>query len=186
MGVAFGPSIGGLVEHLSGNPYIILYIALGLHTINALAQWFIIPESLLPAQMDAARRARGKARKGHWFSRLFSFLSPLTVLAPLPRKGGVNPQKALEKDWSLTWLALSLAPESLVFGGSQFWFQYAAGKFNWTAEMVSVSLNEMERFLKSLSPGWILYKLPWIHTSRRPSNFAAWLAELYFVLHSRN
>ena len=77
---------------------------------------------------------------------MFNFLSPLTVLAPSPQKSGVNPQKALEKDWSLTWLALSLVPESLVLGGAQYWFQYAAGKFNWTAEMVSMSLNEVERF----------------------------------------
>ena len=184
--MALGPSLGGLLEHLSGNPYIILYVALGLHTINAISQWFIIPESLLPAQMDAARRARRKARKGHWFRRMFSFLSPLTVLAPLPQKGGVNPQKALQKDWSLTWLALSLAPESLVFGGMQYWFQYAAGKFDWTAEMVGMPLKRNGPILKSRSPGWILYKLHWIHPSILSSNWAAWLVEIDLLLHSRS
>jgi hypothetical protein len=132
--VALGPSLGGLAEHLSGNPYLIFYLALGLHAINAFFQWFIIPESLLPAQMDAARRAT-------WSSRMFSFLGPLAVLAPLPQKGGVNPQKALKKDWSLTWLALSLAPESLVIGSMQYWFQYLIGKFNWSAEMVGTPLK---------------------------------------------
>ena len=140
IGVAFGPSLGGLAQRLSGNPYMIFYVALGLHVVNALFQWFIIPESLLPAQMDAARRARGEGSKGLWFSRMFSFLGPLTVLAPLPLKGGVNPQKALKKDWSLTWLALSSAPESLVIGSMQYWFQYVAGRFNWTAEMVGLLL----------------------------------------------
>jgi hypothetical protein len=143
--VALGPSLGGIAEHLSGDPYIIFYLALGLHTINALFQWFIIPESLLPAQMDAARRGARRARgrgKGHWPGRLFSFLSPLSVLAPLSTKGGINPQEALKKDWSLTWLALSLAPESLLIGGMQFWLQYAAGKFNWSAEMVGMVLNQ--------------------------------------------
>ena len=129
--MALGPSLGGLVEHLSGNPYIIFYIALGLHAINALFQWFIVPESLLPAQMDAARRAR-EAAKGNWFRLMFSFLSPLTVLAPLS-------QTSLKKDWSLTWLALSLAPQSLAIGSMHYWFQYTAGKFNWTAEMVGIS-----------------------------------------------
>jgi len=141
IGVALGPSLGGIAEHLSGNPYIIFYLALGLHTINALFQWFVIPESLLPAQMDAARRARGGRGKSHWFGRIFSFLGPLSVLAPLPTKGGVNPQEALKKDWSLTWLALSLAPESLLIGGMQYWLQYAAGKFNWSAEMVGYYIS---------------------------------------------
>jgi hypothetical protein len=139
--VALGPSLGGIAERLSGNPYIIFYLALGLHAINALFQWFVIPESLLPAQMDAARHARGGRRKGHWFGRIFSFLGPLSVLAPLPTKGGVNPQGALKKDWSLTWLALSLAPESLLIGGMQYWLQYAAGEFYWSAEMVGMPLN---------------------------------------------
>jgi hypothetical protein len=136
--VALGPSLGGIAERLSGNPYIIFYFALGLHAINALFQWFVIPESLLPAQMDAARRARDGRGGGHWFSRIFSFLGPLSVLAPLPPKGGVNPQKAFQKDWSLTWLALSLAPESLLVGGMQYWLQYAIGKFYWSAEMVGI------------------------------------------------
>lgn len=139
--MALGPSLGGLAEHLSGNPYLVFYLALGLHAINAFFQWFIIPESLLPVQMDAARRARGEGNKGHWFSRMFSFLGPLAVLAPLPQKGGASPRRALKRDWSLTWLALSLAPESLVLGSMQYWFQYVIGTFNWSAEMVGMPLD---------------------------------------------
>ena len=180
--MALGPSLGGLAEHITGNTYIIFYLALCLHAINALSQWFIIPESLLPAQIDAARRARRNRRKGHWFSRMFGFLSPLTLLAPLPQKRGDNSQKAPEKDWSLTWLALSLAPESLVLGGMQYWYQYAVGKFNWTAEMVGMPLKQNMPILKSHSPAWILYKFHWIHPSTRPSSCATWLAELNLVL----
>lgn len=172
--MALGPSLGGITEHLSGNPYIIFYVALGLHTINALFQWFVIPESLLPAQMDAARHARGGGRKGHWFGRIFSFLSPLSVLAPLPTKGSVNPQEVLKKDWSLTWLALSLAPESLLIGGVQYWLQYAAGKFHWNAEMVSMPLNITAPVLKSRLPGWILYKRHWIHSGTLFGDWVAW------------
>ncbi|KAI0291157.1 major facilitator superfamily domain-containing protein [Russula brevipes] len=140
IGVAFGPTLGGLVGHLLGNPYFVFYLALGMHAINVLFSWFVIPESLLPAQMDAARRARG-GRKGRWFSWVFNFLAPLAVLAPLPQKGSVSPQRALKKDWSLTWLALSFAPESLVFGSVQYWLQYAAGKFNWTGEIVGYYIS---------------------------------------------
>jgi len=140
IGVAFGPTLGGLVGHLLGNPYFVFYLALGMHAINVLFSWFVIPESLLPAQMDVARRARG-GRKGRWFSWSFNFLAPLAVLAPLPQKGSVSPQRALKKDWSLTWLALSFAPESLVFSSVQYWLQYAAGKFDWTGEIVGYYIS---------------------------------------------
>ena len=140
--MAFGPSLGGLAEHISGNPYVIFYVALGLHVINALFTWFIIPESLLPAQMDAARRARGGGTKRDWFGGMFSFLAPLKVLAPLPQMESVSPQKTLKRDWSLTWVALSYVPESLLLGGAQYWLQYAAAEFNWTAEIVRRALRE--------------------------------------------
>jgi hypothetical protein len=148
-GVAFGPSLGGIAERVSGNPFIIFYLALGLHFIHALFLWFVIPESLLPAQMDAARRRA--ERKRHWYNnRFLSFLTPLAVLAPVARKEGVTPQQALTKDWSLTWLALSYAPDSLVLGSMPYWFQYAAGKFNWTAEFVGVTQGTQSTDSKSL------------------------------------
>jgi len=115
---------------------VVFYLSLGLHVVNALFTWFIIPESLLPAQMDAARRTRV-------FSRMFSFLSPLAVLAPLQQEVGVSPQKALKKDWSLSWLALSFAPESLVIGSMAYLLQYAVGKFNWTAEITGYYISLM-------------------------------------------
>jgi hypothetical protein len=139
-GAALGPSLSGLVEHLSGKPYVVFYIALGSHAIIACFFWFIIPESLLPAQMDAARRAKRASNQGHLSSWVSNFFAPLTVFAPVTQKDGVTPQKFLKKDWSLTWLALSFAPDSLVAGGIQYWFQYAAGKYNWTGEMVRLPL----------------------------------------------
>ncbi|KAH8997654.1 major facilitator superfamily domain-containing protein, partial [Lactarius hatsudake] len=140
-GVALGPSLGGLTERLSGKPYFVFYIALGSHVITACFLWLIIPESLLPAQMDSARRAHRASNQGRFPSWVFGFFAPLTVFAPVARKDGVTPQKFLKKDWSLTWLALSYAPDSLVFGGIQYWFQYAAGKFNWTGEMIGYYIS---------------------------------------------
>ncbi len=173
IGVGFGPSLGALFEHLFDNPYVVFYLALGLHVVNALFTWFIIPESLLPAQMDAARRTRGRGGEVHWFSRMFSFLSPLAVFAPLQQKGGVSPQKALKKDWSLLWLALSFAPESLVIGSMAYLLQYAVGKFNWTAEIVGVQLRQ-SRSLLSPSPDWILHKPHGNHPCSFPGDRAAW------------
>ena len=136
-GLALGPTIGGLTEHLSGKPYVVFYIALGSHAIIAFLYWFIAPESLLPAQMDAARRAKRASNKGYFSSWLSGFFAPLTVFAPVTQqKDGVTPQKSIKKDWSLTWLAFSFAPESLVLGGGLYSLQYAVGKYNWTGEMV--------------------------------------------------
>jgi hypothetical protein len=142
IGVAFGPTLGSLAERLYGNPYVVFYLALGLHAVNALFTWFIVPESLLPAQMDAARRTR-RGSGANWFSRMFSFLSPLAVFAPFPRKGDAPPQEDPQKDWSLTWLALSFAPESLILGGLQYTLQYAIGKFNWSTEIVRMLLKQL-------------------------------------------
>ncbi|KAH9060380.1 MFS general substrate transporter [Lactarius deliciosus] len=140
-GMALGPSLGGLAERLSGNPYVVFYIALGSHAIAACFFWLVVPESLLPAQMDAARRAHRASNQGYIPSWVFGFFAPLTVFAPVARKDGVTPQKFLKKDWSLTWLALSYAPDTLVVGGMQYWFQYAAGKFNWTGEMIGYYIS---------------------------------------------
>ncbi|KAH9037056.1 MFS general substrate transporter [Lactarius pseudohatsudake] len=140
-GAALGPSLGGLAVRLSGNPYVVFYIALGSHAIAACFFWLVVPESLLPAQMDAARRAHRASNQGYIPSWVFGFFAPLTVFAPVARKDGVTPQKFLKKDWSLTWLALSYAPDSLVVGGIQYWFQYAAGKFNWTGEMIGYYIS---------------------------------------------
>ena len=147
-GLALGPTIGGLTEHLSGKPYVVFYIALGSHAIIAFLFWFITPESLLPAQMDAARRAKRASNNGHFSSWLSGFFAPLTVFAPVTQqKDGVTPQKSLKRDWSLTWLAFSIAPESLVFGGIQFSLVYAVGKYNWTGEMVRVPPSASDRFM---------------------------------------
>ena len=87
--------------------------------------------------MDAARRAKRASNKGYFSSWLSDFFAPLTVFAPVTQqKDGVTPQKSLKKDWSLTWLAFSFAPESIVLGGIQYSLLYAVGKFKWTGEMV--------------------------------------------------
>lgn len=86
--------------------------------------------------MDAARRAQRVSNQGYFLRWVFGFFAPLTVFAPVAQKDGLTPQKLLKKDWSLTWLALSYAPDSLVLGGMQYWLQYAAGRFNFTGEMV--------------------------------------------------
>jgi hypothetical protein len=135
-GAALGPTIGGLTEHLSGKPYVVFYIALASHVIIACFFWFITPESLLPVQMDAARRVKRTSNEGYFSSWVSGFFVPLTVFAPVTHKDGVTPQKSLKKDWSLTWLAFSFAPDSLVMGGIQYSLQYATGKYNWTGEMV--------------------------------------------------
>jgi hypothetical protein len=143
--MALGPSLGGLAGRLYGNPHIVFYLAFGSHILNALFFWLVIPESLLPAQMDATRRKSRTGSRGHWFKRVFSFLTPLAVLAPVAQKESITPQRVSKKDWSLTWLALSYALDSLLVGAMQYWLQYAAGRFNWTGESVGAPRQPIYR-----------------------------------------
>ncbi|KAI0260813.1 major facilitator superfamily domain-containing protein [Gloeopeniophorella convolvens] len=175
-GMAFGPSLGGIAERLSGSPYIIFYLALGSHCINAFFTWFVIPESLLPAQMEAARRAK-RAESSRWYGKIFGFITPLAVFAPTaPEGGGATPQKAIKRDWSLTWMAFSYFPDSLILGGMQYWFQYASGKFGWTGEIVGyyISMIGITRalFLAVGLPAILSFfapKTPPIHLPTEPS-----------------
>jgi hypothetical protein len=109
--------------------------------------------------MDAARRVKRASNEGYFSSWASGFFAPLTVFAPVAHKGGVTPQKSLKKDWSLTWLAFSFAPDSLVMGGIQYSLQYAAGKYNWTGEMVRLSpLASSLPILSYAFADWILHK----------------------------
>ncbi|CDO72941.1 hypothetical protein BN946_scf185002.g126 [Trametes cinnabarina] len=54
-GMAIGPTLGGLAIRLSRTFISVFYIAAGLHLVYAFLIWFVIPESLSPAEMHAAR-----------------------------------------------------------------------------------------------------------------------------------
>jgi MFS family permease len=119
IGFAVGPTFGSFVIHATGSTISIFYVAACFHFVYALVMWFVLPESV------SAARQRYSAAKYHselnlaqqdreastskvlvHVTRLFAFLSPLSIFSPrIPVHGG-NPLKSRKKNWNLTLLAL--------------------------------------------------------------------------------
>ncbi|KAI0062299.1 hypothetical protein BV25DRAFT_1885581 [Artomyces pyxidatus] len=143
VGLAVGPTAASFTIHLTGKPMIIFYVAVVTHFTFALLTWFVVPESVLPTQMKvsrathATRAAITRQTRGAlaWAKSIFSFLSPLSVFAPMPVEKGTSPQKVGRMDWSLTFLALAYGPDTLLLGAAQYIFQFASASYGWNSEM---------------------------------------------------
>lgn len=140
-GAALGPTIGGLLIHATGNILSVFYMSTISHCFYALMVWCIIPESLTNAQRNRSRlqHARDKAliiEQGKvkvWMSRIFGFLTPLSVIMPLSVPSG-NPLKSKRTDWNLTLLAASYGLVVSLIGVVTYKLQYAELVFGWTPE----------------------------------------------------
>ena len=117
-GIAFGPTVGGIVVRHTGSSLSVFYMNTVFHIIFAFFLVFVIPESLTESQKRDSRRqyeeslAKGKqealdAPVLYRIKSIFNFLSPLSVLMPAVETSSSNPLKAGKKDWSLTILAAS-------------------------------------------------------------------------------
>lgn len=112
IGMAIGPAFGGLLIRQSGDLLAVFYYAFSNHFAFACMVWFVIPDSLAPAQLARAKAAynKGKAHAtrgiGGLFAHLVSFLTPLKLFVPITVATGDNPLKR-RKDWNLTFIAAS-------------------------------------------------------------------------------
>ena len=98
----------------------VFYISTAIHVIYSLLVWFVIPESLSPADLRAAQ-ARHKLdveeyRAAHahggplvFLKRMFAFLQPLALFLPVDLNKGGNPAKGKRMDWNLTLLIIAYA-----------------------------------------------------------------------------
>jgi len=151
-GIAFGPTLGGLIVKHTGNLLTVFYIACAVHILWAMMLWFIIPESVTRAQMVESRRgytvqleqAKRDAPGRPFMSRfkiLFSFLSPLALLFFAPSSMNGKQSKVQRGAWSLRFVALSYGCTVLLFGGYSYKFQYTSYKFQWTSEEIGYWLS---------------------------------------------
>ncbi|KAH8106787.1 MFS general substrate transporter [Cristinia sonorae] len=152
-GFAFGPTVGGLVVRFTGTPLSVFYIAMGVHTLYALMVWFVIPESLTRAQRNESRRQYHESiEKGrreaidspilYRFKRIFSFLSPLSVLwATVEDSNPLKPQKSQRGNWGLLLMALSSGCSLLLMGSYSYKFQYTSAVFGWSSEEIGYWLS---------------------------------------------
>jgi hypothetical protein len=121
VGVAIGPTIGGLLIRLTGSVLSVFYLETCVHAIYCFANWFIIPESLTSAQMAAARKkheAMLAARKeetapmsmlaaaAFHVKRVLWFFTPLAIFLPIVKQSS-NPLKRAKRDWNLTLVVLA-------------------------------------------------------------------------------
>jgi MFS family permease len=119
VGIAVGPTIGGLLISKTGDLLSVYYLAASIHLLYLVSVLFIVPESLSKEEMASNReahaenikRGREKERRrgsGFWYScwaatrRAFFFLKPLTVFLPKERAG-----KQKGRNWNLTFLMIS-------------------------------------------------------------------------------
>lgn len=76
-----------------------------------------------------------------------SFISPLAEFlptdVPVARSAGMPNQPLTRKDWSLTFLALSLFVHTLASGLFQLKYLYAEHVYEWAAEQLSYYISFM-------------------------------------------
>ncbi|THH14854.1 hypothetical protein EW146_g5538 [Bondarzewia mesenterica] len=143
-GAALGPSLGSLLIWWSNNIMSVFYMSTSVHCLYAIFTWFVIPESLLPVQMTFSRRkhaeeAEIRRRRTGLLSRLrrlFSFLSPLSMLAPPLVEQAVSPRKTGSRDWNLTLVTMAYGSLISLMGSTQYIMQYASAKYRWSTVML--------------------------------------------------
>jgi MFS family permease len=119
VGIAIGPTIGGLLISKTGDLLIVYYLAASLHFFYLVSVLLIVPESLSKDEMVNNRAAHAEKSKreleeeqrggnGFWYwcrmgiKRAFFFLKPLTVFLPRKRAGTLN-----GRNWNLTYLMIA-------------------------------------------------------------------------------
>lgn len=171
VGIAIGPTIGGLLISKTGDLLSVYYLAASIHFLYLVSMLFIVPESLSKEEMANNREAHAEEVKremekyrmrgsGFWYSfwvttrRAFFFLKPLTVFLPKQRTGR---QKG--KNWNLTFLMISYSFVAMILvrasapirrtslkpncvqGSYQTKFQYASYTFGWTSQQLGYWLS---------------------------------------------
>ncbi|KAG8734092.1 hypothetical protein FRC11_012242 [Ceratobasidium sp. 423] len=112
-GMALGPGFGSLLIKFTGNAMLIFYIAVVSDLVYALYVAFILPESMDPGHMQAAREARQRAKKSSTAGPIEGLvLNVLGVLAPfaiffprvVQRSGGRK-----KYEWNASFIGLAYA-----------------------------------------------------------------------------
>ncbi|KAI0315668.1 major facilitator superfamily domain-containing protein [Amylostereum chailletii] len=170
VGQGLGPFMCSTITHLTGNSLNVYWLSIPVHILFLLICWLILPESLLPIQMEVAQRkhqeeiaARRPKEKWLSLSLLLSPLAPLGVFLPksAPDNSSRNTRR---KDWSLALIALAYLPDTLISGAGVYYFQYGISFFGWASEMIGLvlSLNYISKaaFLSVLLPLAIKFLKP--------------------------
>ncbi|CAK5264919.1 unnamed protein product [Mycena citricolor] len=143
-GLSAGPTAGGLLIKYTHNTLSVFYLTAAIHALYAFMTWFLLPESLSAAQMQASalqkkEREAALARRERTLlfrvERMFAFLQPLAVFFPerVPGKRG--------RDWNLMLLAAGYGLAISIMGSMSFKTQYLIATFHWTSENIGYLLT---------------------------------------------
>lgn len=150
VGVAAGPTLGNVL------PFDAFWASATLGMVNLFLAFLFLPESLSREQRLVLKASResfveeakeevpaGLYRrvKGHVQDTLRGALGPMSIL--LPRKRTGQGQAVSGEDWSLTFLAMSLALYLLTIAIYSVKFLYAEHVFGWGAAELSYYLSYM-------------------------------------------
>jgi len=154
VGIAVGPTIGGLLISKTGDLLSVFYLAASIHLLYLVSMLFIVPESLSKEEMannrddyaEKIKRGLEKERRrgrGFWYScwtatkRAFFFLKPLTVFLPKERAG-----REKGRNWNLTYLMISYSLVAMVMVSTNAPIRRASLKPNFLhREATSTSSN---------------------------------------------
>ena len=118
-GTTLGPTLGSLIIRSTHSNISVFYMSTAIHFVFGILTCFVVPDSLLPIQKAISRRRHSeKSLSGRraglmpLLKRVFGFLTPLALLAPIRVSDPTHPHKAAARDWSLVLIALSYGPVS--------------------------------------------------------------------------
>ncbi|KAH9034417.1 major facilitator superfamily domain-containing protein [Lactarius hengduanensis] len=176
VGFALGPTIGAfLIRH----PLVlaqsfgqrrskvqsvtaVFWVAVLCGAINAFLTLLVIPESLDKAKLRAVQKgdtpSTSAQKKPGLKKRL---LGPFAIFAP--RKRVVNGR--MQKDWSMSWLAIAMFALFLASGVFQVKYLYAEHVFGWGAEQLGYYIS----FVSNVRALHTLLLMPFIISCFKPS-----------------
>ncbi|KAJ6532749.1 major facilitator superfamily domain-containing protein [Mycena vulgaris] len=150
VGIGFGPMLSNIFLRSVHNILWVFYLAAAFRIIHTCFVWFILPESLTPAEMHTVSVRHEENNNLTeptvllWLQRLFFFLKPLSVLLPAktfsPRSSSGG-----RRDWNLPILILvsGLITSGLASSSRAIQLFYAISTFQWDSHYFSYYLHAM-------------------------------------------
>lgn len=176
VGLALGPTIGAfLISHplvhaqsfgqrhsKAQTVTAVFWAAILCSAINIILTLFVIPESLDKVRLRAVQKgdihSPSPQKKPGLKKRL---LGPLAIFAP--RKRVVNGR--VQKDWSMSWLAIAIFTLFLASGVFQIKLLYAEHVFGWGAEQLGYYIS----FVCNVRALHALLLMPFVISCFKPS-----------------
>jgi MFS family permease len=111
VGMAVGPTFGGLLIRATHQVLTVFYAALILYLFCIVSGWAVLPESLSRQQTLASKERYAAAQQlaGSGWGRLFRLHASLSIFLPARAKSAPGSSDEQKMDWNLTLVAVAYA-----------------------------------------------------------------------------